>query len=316
MKSLSIILLLAVMITSTACSRNSNFSARSAEQTVAQPAADPKLSTTLEPESQPGRQFQGVGLSNADAAQTAAAAADRKIIKNAELTIEVASPVEVQRSIASIAERHGGFVVTSETKQNEKSDPAKPTLEVKLTARVPANQFDATVGAIEKLATGVVHQNISGNDVTEEFIDLEARIRTQKALELQFLQIMKQAGKITDALEVQRQIADVRTDIEKLEGRKRFLENRASLSTISVNIRTPVVIVVSTTGFGRSLREAVSDSVDVASAIILFFTRFVIVMIPIAVLIILPMSLVTLFFVRRARRMRLAEQLGMTPLAE
>ncbi|HEX6731876.1 MAG TPA: DUF4349 domain-containing protein [Pyrinomonadaceae bacterium] len=315
MKSLSIILLLAVMITSTACSsRSSSLSA--SEQTVAQSNADPRLSTKVEPQSQPVGQFQDVGLSNADAAQTAAAAADRKIIKNAELTIEVASPAEAQRRVASIAETYGGFVVTSETKQSEKSDPTKPTLEVKLTARVPANQFDATVGAIEKLATGIVHQNISGNDVTEEFIDLEARIRTQKALELQFLQIMKQAGKITDALEVQRQIADVRTDIEKLEGRKRFLENRASLSTISVNIRTPVVIVVSTTGFGRSLREAVSDSVDVASAIILFFTRFVIVMIPIAVLIILPMGLVTVFFVRRAKRMRLAEQLGVSPLAE
>jgi hypothetical protein len=315
MKSLSIILLLAVTFTSTACYSRSRM-AEVSQQTRTQSDAEPKLSTQLEPKSQSGGQFQDVGLGSADAAQTAAAAADRKIIKNAELIIEVTSPAEAQRSVASIAETHGGFVVTSETKQNEKSDPAKPTVEVKLTARVPASQFDATIGAIEKLAIGVVHQNISGNDVTEEFIDLEARIRTQKALELQFLQIMKQAGKITDALEVQRQIADVRTDIEKLEGRKRFLENRASLSTISVNIRTPVVIVVSTTGFGRSLREAVSDSVDVASEIILFFTRFVIVMIPIVVLIILPMSLVTVFFVRRARRMRLAEQLGVSPLAE
>jgi len=315
MKSLSILLLLAVMFTSTACSRGeSNLRAPDPQQT-AQSADKLSGAVDAEPQSRSG-QFQDVGLSNADAAQTAAAAADRKIIKNAELTIEVTSPAEAQRSVASIAETHGGFVVTSETKQSEHSDPAKRTLEVKLTARVPANQFDATVGAIEKLATSVVHQNISGNDVTEEFIDLEARIRTQKALELQFLQIMKQAGKITDALEVQRQIAEVRTDIEKLEGRKRFLENRASLSTISVNIRTPVVIVVSTTGFGRNLREAVSDSVDVASAIVLFFTRFVIVMIPIALLIILPMALLTLFFVRRARRMRLAEQLGVTPLAE
>jgi hypothetical protein len=83
-----------------------------------------------------------------------------------------------------------------------------------------------------------------------------------------------------------------------------------------VNIRTPVAIVVSTTGFGRNLREAVSDSVDVASAIILFFTRVVIVMIPIVLLILLPMGLVTLFFVRRAKRTRLAQQLGVAPIAE
>jgi Domain of unknown function (DUF4349) len=316
MKSLCVFLLLAVMFTSTACFSSSSRLSSPAQEQTANSVGKPSVSVVAEPQSRSGDQFQDVGLSNADSAQTSAAAADRKIIKNAELTIEVTSPAETQRSVASIAETHGGFVVTSETKQNENSDPAKRTLEVKLTARVPANQFDATIGAIEKLATSIVHQNISGNDVTEEFIDLEARIRTQKALELQFLQIMKQAGKITDALEVQRQIADVRTDIEKLEGRKRFLENRASLSTITINIKTPVVIVVSTSGFGRNLREAVSDSVDVASAIVLFFTRFVIMMIPIFVLIILPMGLVTMFFVRRAKRIRLAQQLGVTPMAD
>jgi hypothetical protein len=132
--------------------------------------------------------------------------------------------------------------------------------------RVPANQFDAALSSIEKLSSNVIQRGISGSDVTEEFIDLEARIRTQKALELQFLTIMKQSENITDALEVQRQIAAVRTEIEKLEGRRRFLENRASLSTITVDLKSPIMIAVNTSSFGRSLRESVSDSVDVASA--------------------------------------------------
>jgi hypothetical protein len=63
----------------------------------------------------------------------------------------------------------------------------------------------------------------TGQDVTEEYIDLEARLRSKKALEAQFLEIMKQAHKISDALEVQSQIADVRADIERIEGRRRFL---------------------------------------------------------------------------------------------
>jgi hypothetical protein len=92
---------------------------------------------------------------------------------------------------------------------------------------------------------------------------------------------MKQAGKVADALEVQRQIADVRTEIEKLEGRKRFLENNTSLSTIVVNLQAPLPIAVNTSSFGRSVREAVSESIDVAAAILIFLVRFVIVMLPV-----------------------------------
>jgi Flp pilus assembly protein TadB len=152
----------------------------------------------------------------------------------------------------------------------------------------------------------VIQEKITGNDVTEEFIDLEARIKTQKALESQFLEIMKQAHKVEDALEVQRQIAEVRTEIEKLEGRKRFLENRATLSTITVNLQSPTAIAVNTSGFGRNIREAVVDSVDVASAIVLFLIRFVIVMIPIFILIILPVWLLTRYVLSRTRKMQFA----------
>jgi len=127
---------------------------------------------------------------------------------------------------------------------------------------------------------------------------------------------MKQSENITDALEVQRQIAAVRTEIEKLEGRRRFLENRASLSTITVDLKSPIMIAVNTSSFGRSLRESVSDSVDVASAIVLGLTRFFIVMIPIVVLIILPIGLIGSVFVRRVRRMRLAQVLNATPVSE
>ena len=120
---------------------------------------------------------------------------------------------------------------------------------------------------------------------------------------------------VADALEVQRQIADVRTDIEKLEGRKRFLENRSSLSTIKVNIHEPKVITVSPTGFRSSLRDAVSDSLELASEMVLFFVRFVIVMLPVLVFVVLPSGLVLRYAVRRAKRMRLAEALS-TPGAE
>ena len=282
--------------------KNSTYSADSVAQTV--PAGETA-------------NFEQVSLTQADTAASAAEAADRKIIRNASLTMEVNSTSDIQHKITSIAESHFGFVVTSEAKQREDVDPAKRTLDIKLVVRVPSERFGSALDQIRGLANTLREENVTGQDVTEEFIDLEARIRTQRALELQFLEIMKQARKIGDALEVQRQIADVRTDIEKLEGRKRFLENRSSLSTIVVNLEAPkaIVPVTTTTGFGRSLQEAVVEGVDFGSAILLFLVRFVIIMIPVTLFLLLPAGLVLRYFVRRAKRIQLAEALS-TPMGD
>ena len=260
-------------------------------------------------------QLEQASLSQPETLASTAEAADRKIIRNANLTIEVNSTTEAQQRVTSIAESHGGFVVTSEAKQREDADPGKRTLDIKLVVRIPAAHFGVALEQIRSLANNLREENVTGQDVTEEFIDLEARIKTQRALELQFLEIMRQAYKVEDALAVQRQLADVRTDIEKPEGRKRFLENRSSLSTITVNIEAPKQIAVSTTGVGREFREAVSDSIDVGTALILFLVRFVIVMIPVTLFVLLPMGLVVRYLVRRAKRIQLAEALS-TPEAE
>ena len=255
-----------------------------------------------------------VSFDEVEKVEESAVAFDRKIIRNADLTMEVASTTDTQQKIVSIAESRGGFVVTSEAKQRDSQEPAQRTLDIKLVVRIPENQFGPALDQIRALANNLPEAKISGQDVTEEFIDLEARIKTQVALEQQFLQIMKQAHKVEDALEVQRQIADVRTEIEKLQGRKHFLENRSSLSTITINITTPKpMVVVPTSGFRHSVREAVSDSIDVGAALLLFFVRFAIVMIPIGLLVLLPSGLVLRYFMRRAKRIRLAHALSATP---
>ena len=311
MKS-SIIVLLALLCFSLSCSRGSSENATVADQTQkSDQAKDPARTSVAE-----SVQQQKVSLTEIDKEGSSAEAFERKIIRNAEITMEVSSTTDTQHRVASIAETNGGFVVTSESKQRENDDPAQRTLDIKLVVRVPATKFGFAFDEIKKLASNTPSEQVSGQDVTEEFIDLEARIKTQKALEIQFLEIMRQAYKVADALEVQRQIADVRTEIEKLEGRKRFLENRSSLSTITVNIQAPrPVIVVTSTGFGHSVREAVSDSIGMASDMVLFFVRFAILMVPILIFIGLPSALVARYLMRRAKRMRLAQALA-TPAPE
>src|SRR5262249_13529957 len=117
----------------------------------------------------------------------------------------------------------------------------------------------------------------------------EARIRTKRALESQFLEIMKQSRKVPDALEVQKQLAEVRTEIERLEGRRRFLENQSALSTITIALQTPAPVVAATTqGFWHDTKAGFGDGVEFALEIVLGVIRFVIAVIPILLLIVLP----------------------------
>lgn len=313
-----IILLLALLSFSVSCAseqRAADIAGAVAPQTASEKAAPLRQTEGTMAESY-GDHAQKVSLTEVDKARSTAEAADRKIIRNADITIEVSSTTDAQHRVTSIAETHGGFVVTSEAKQRESNDPAQRTLDIKLVVRVPSNRFGTAFDEIKQLAGNTPEEQVKSQDVTEDFIDLEARIKTQKALEIQFLEIMRGTTKIADALEVQRQIAGVRTEIEQLEGRKRFLENRSSLSTINVNIRTPKpVIAVTQTGFSHSLREAVSDSVSMASDMVLFFARFVIMMVPVCLFVLLPSGLAARYLLRRAKRMRLAQALA-APAAE
>lgn len=253
-----------------------------------------------------------VSLAKTDAAKSVDVAMDRKIIRNANITLELAAPADGQRKIASIAEAHGGFVVTSEVTQHEGGDKSNPETIISIVVRLPAAQFGPAVEEIRGIGNRIRQEKITGQDVTEEYLDLEARIRSKKALEAQFLEIMKQAHKVSDALEVQSQLAEVRTEIERLEGRRRYLENQSSLSTITVTLQPPTPIV-STSGFSYSVKEAIGEGVDVAAAITLFLIRLVISLIPVGLLIFLPLGLLLRFLIRRARRFRLARELAHEP---
>lgn len=235
------------------------------------------------------QESQVAALDSAGAAQ----AFMRKVIQNAEMTIETDKPSEGQQKIGVIAEKHGGFVVVSESKHNEAASQNVASTVVNVVVRVPAQKFQSALDEIRAVGGRILHEKSSGQDVTEEYIDLEARIRTKKALEAQFLEIMKQARKISDAMEVQTQLADVRTEIERLEGRRRFLENQSALSTINITLHTPTpVVAAATRGFVYDLKAAFGDGMDTGAGIFLGIIQFVIVMIPVMVFIVIPAWLV------------------------
>jgi len=249
-------------------------------------------------------EIREVSLSQADASQAAPVPSERKIIRNAALLIESDAPAEGQRRIASLAEQRGGFVVTSESRHQGGDGGAGGGYEVvTMEVRVPAAHFDAVLGEIRGVGSAVVDEKITGQDVTEEYIDLEARARTQRALEAQLLELLKRAGGVSDALEVQRALATVRTEIERLEGRRRFLENQSSLSTIKVTLRPAGVLAgASTRGFFQGLKRAFSNGIDVALSITLGLIQVFIALVPVFLLVVLPIVLLFRLLLRRRRR--------------
>jgi hypothetical protein len=279
MRKITAVILIATAIAVAGCAREMR--SRIDKQSQGVLLANQGAGAAQEQEAAP----QKVSLDSA--AQASAQITERKIIRNAELTIEVSDPGVGLQMIATIAETNGGFVVTSESRENNSQN--LPSRIVTVVARVPAAQFGQAIEAIRRIDGRITTEKISGNDVTEEYIDLEARIRTKRALELQILEIMRQARKISDALEVQSQLAEVRTEIENLEGRRRFLENKSALSTISVTLQTPAPLLAATiTDFQQSVKIAFGDGLDTASEIVLGIIRFVIVMVPITLFILVP----------------------------
>lgn len=243
---------------------------------------------------------QQVSLDQAGKSQTAPVVTERKILRDADLTLETGSPDETQAKITAIAESKGGFVIESQKQSNDTKTTR--TDFITMTLRVPAAKFDESLDEIRKAASRVIVETVKGQDVTEEFIDIEARLKTQKALEAQFLEIMKQAKTVEDALNVQTEIARVRGEIEKVEGRKRFLENQSSFSTIRIRLQSPAAFSASSSGFFYQLGQAVSQGFGAAMTFVLGLIYLAIAILPFLIFIVLPIYLLIRYFLKRQRK--------------
>ena len=224
------------------------------------------------------------------------------------MTLEADAPAEAQNKIVAIADGAGGFVVESTQSGGDKKTAAVDT--VSMTVRVPAAKFEEALDQIRKTANRTIVETVKGQDVTEEFIDIEARLKTQKALEEQFLEIMKRASSVEDALSVEKQIAEVRGEIEKVEGRKKFLENQSSLSTIKIRLQTPAVFSENSAGFFAQLKQAFGSGFDAALSFILILIKLAIALLPFLIFVVLPIYLLIRYFLKKSRKQKLAHDIA------
>lgn len=316
MKKLQIISLsLFLSIVFAACSTGGNEHSSSGNTNVNTAAYSPSSSSTsnssrvsVERNRENSPVTQQVSLEQANVSQTPQPAVERKIIRNADLTLETDSTDETQAKITRIAESKSGFVIES---QKQTSDTrATKTDSVSMTVRIPAARFDESLAEIRQTASRIINETVKGQDVTEEFIDIEARVKTQKALEAQFLEIMKQAKTVEDALNVQTEIANVRGEIEKVEGRKRFLENQAAFSTLKIRLQSPTAFSANSSGFFYQLGQSVSRGFDAAMSFVLMLVTILIALLPFLIFVVLPIYLVLRYFLRKSRKQKMASEIA------
>jgi hypothetical protein len=154
------------------------------------------------------------------------------LIRAASLQMRVDDVATAHEEVARIARAAQGYI--AETTFNSESGPASATI----TIRVPSQGLDSVIDRISKLGK-LLSKHISAQEVTEEYVDLSSRRRNLEKEEQRLLELLQRAGKMRDLLEVEQTLARVRGQIEQISGRMRYLENRVSLSTVTVMLEGP-----------------------------------------------------------------------------
>jgi hypothetical protein len=198
---------------------------------------------------------------------------DRKLIRRASLQIEVQDFEESSDRVAAIAGDADGFVSGSNSYVTD-TGRRRGTI----TIRVPESEFFTVIELLEGVGD-VESKSVSSEDVSEEYVDLEARLGNLERQEGRLLEIFERAETVEDILKVEEQLGRVRGQIESLTGRLRFLENRVSLSTVSVELFEPEPI---TTSFG--LRDSVRTSLEAFIATTSGIIVFIGLVLPIAII--------------------------------
>ncbi|MFZ2681639.1 MAG: DUF4349 domain-containing protein [Patescibacteria group bacterium] len=224
-----------------------------------------------------------------------AAEAEQRIIKTADLALGVDGVADKTQAIATLATGKGGFVQSSTI--TEDTDGYKHGY---ITVRVPSDTFEASVDEIKNLAVRVDRESINGTDVTEQYTDLEARLRSAKAQEEQYLLILTKAVTVQDILSVQSYLQNIRYEIESLQGQLDSLGNQTNYSTISVSLEEEVRVQVPTGKFdlGRDIKLALKYVVLLAQTALTYIVWLAIV----GGAVILPLGLITALIVWVVRK--------------
>ena len=225
---------------------------------------------------------------------------ERLIIRTGNLSIVVTDTEAAIAQITEMVEANGGWVVSSSLYQY--SETAKTG---DITVRVPSDGYNSALEAIKGMALEVINESSSGQDVTDEYVDLSSRLANLEATAARVRNFLDESKNVEEALAVNQELSRLEGDIEVIKGRMQYLSQSASFSTISVHLTPdeasqPIAIA----GWQPQgvAKDAVEALITALQGIANFLIWFVIFILPVLLIIGVPIWLVIRFFVRRRRQ--------------
>jgi len=304
MKKYSLILL-AFCVALAGCASQRNSEAKSFDQAIGAAPAAPMMmyEEAVEAEMAPSPRE-----ASADFSQSLPASVERVVIKNANLSIVVKDPTSAMKTVSEMADEMGGFVVSSNLYKTTTSQGIEVPA-ANITIRVPADQLDQAMEDIKKLVDNptedVLSENISGQDVTQEFTDLNSRLDNLKRAEAQLQEILGSATKTEDVLAVFNQLKQVREEIEVLQGQINYYKEASRLSSISVNIQAKASVDPLTIGGWQPVgvaRDAVQALINALKFLVNAVIWILIFFLPVFLVITIPAWLIIRAIVRAVRK--------------
>ncbi len=154
---------------------------------------------------------------------------EKKLIKNGEVGFQVNSLAATKQKIVGALKANGGYIA----KENSYDYSNNPTDE--LIVRVPAKDFDKFMAEVLNGVEKVDYKRVDIEDVTEQFVDIEARLKTKRQLEAKYSELLTKANNMDDILKINKEMEIIREDIESSEGRLKYLSNQVGYSTLKIN---------------------------------------------------------------------------------
>jgi hypothetical protein len=163
---------------------------------------------------------------------------NRMVIYHADLNLRVKNFETARKGLEAKAKGYNGYIVQSNSNTYDGEQQSGT-----MTFRIPEEHFQAFLNDAEGLSVEVNSREVSGEDVTEEFVDLESRLKSKRVVEARLLAFMNAAQKTEDLLKISSDLATVQEEIDKIAGRKKFLENQTAFSTVSITLEEDAVTV-------------------------------------------------------------------------
>jgi len=280
-----------------------------AERSAGDYAAAPEMPVTEEM-AQEGGTVSATGDTSAALSVLAAAEAaeDRKVIKTGEVDVEVEDMDGAQKTIVSKVEERNGFISSLTVTDYETYRQSE------IIARVPSDSFREIYETVKGLGK-VTRDHIGGQDVTDQWADLERRIANQQVLEQRLRELAQKTGNVSDLLEVERELARVRGQIESYQGQLRMLKDQVKYSTLTITLTEYGPAPVEDTGGWRivyhlkgAFRALVGAIYRLVVALIYIVITGAVVWVPLLIVIALIRS-----WVRQRRAARAARSAGQAP---